>query len=388
MTADKKQTIVFMLPTLSAGGAERVFVNLLKEFNRARFYLHLIVVDPTGPYLEIVPDDIAFHGLGFKKVSRAIPIIVKTIKKINPDIIISTLDHLNLALLLVKPLLPAKTLLFLRECNHTSSNLSNGFKNFIFRFLKRRLLNSANRIICPADAIKEDLRINFGIKPEKMITIYNPVQVEAIRSSLQPPHRDTPDSNYCYKIVSVGTLEHRKGFDLLINAMSQIVKKNNKIHLAILGDGPEKENLKKQIESSGLCNHVTLEGYQKDPYIYLSNADLFVLSSRYEGLPNAVLESLACGTPVVAFNCPGGIDEIIVNESQGVLVPENDIQALAVAIDKQISSYRNTKNTLLRDKFDIKTVVPAYEELVLSELSQTRNGKAHSLFRSRGKKEN
>ena len=369
MTADKKKTIAFMLPNLVAGGAERVFVNLLKEFDRSRFYLHLIVVDPTGSYKKIVPDDIAFHGLGYKKVSRAIPEIVNTIRKINPDIIISTLDHLNLALLLVKPFLPNKTLLFLRECNLTSSNLSTGFRNFVFRILKKRLLNFADRIICPANAIKNDLQINFGIRPEKMITIYNPVQVEEIRSNLQPHNPDKHNSDY--KIVSAGTLEHRKGFDLLINVMSKIVKKNNKIHLTILGDGPERENLRKQIYSLSLSDNVTLEGYQKNPYIYFSNADLFVLSSRYEGLPNAMLESLACGTPVVAFNCPGGIDEIIVNESQGTLVPENDVQALSMAIEKQIRSHKHTKSSLLPDKFDIKTVVPAYEKLVLSEWSQT-----------------
>ena len=137
MTAEKKQTIAFMLPNLVAGGAERVFVNLLKEFDRSRFYLHLIVVDPTGPYIKIVPDDIAFHGLGYKKISRAIPEIVTTIRKINPDIIISTLDHLNLALLLVKPFLPDKTLLFLRECNLTSNNLSTGFKKLCISYFKK-----------------------------------------------------------------------------------------------------------------------------------------------------------------------------------------------------------------------------------------------------------
>ena len=80
-----------------------------------------------------------------------------------------------------------------------------------------------------------------------------------------------------------------------------------------------------------------------------------------------MLESLACGTPVVAFNCPGGIDEIIVNESQGVLVPENDVHALSMAIEKQVRSHRHAKGSLLPDKFDVRAVVPAYEKLALSE---------------------
>jgi glycosyltransferase involved in cell wall biosynthesis len=168
-------------------------------------------------------------------------------------------------------------------------------------------------------------------------------------------------------MVSAGTLEHRKGFDLLIDAMSKIVKENDKVHLTLLGDGPEKENLRKQIKSLSLSDNVRLAGFQKNPFIYFSRADLFVLSSRYEGLPNAVLESLACGTPVVAFNCPGGIDEIIVNESQGVLVPVNDVQALAKAIKKQMGSHNHTKDSLLQEKFDVKAVVPAYEKLALSD---------------------
>lgn len=365
MTATETPIIVFILPNFVSGGAERVFINLLKEFDRSRFYLHLLVVDPTGPFSRLIPDDITFHGLGYKKVSRAIPAIIAALKKINPDIILSTLDHLNLTLLLVKPLLPNKTLLFLRECNLTSNNLATGFKNLVFRNLKKRLLNFADKIICPANAIKDDLQLNFGIKPEKMVTIYNPVPVEEIRANLQRKDHDKPSS--IYKIVAAGTLEYRKGFDLLLNVTSKIVRTHPNIHLTILGDGPEKENLRRQILSLNLSDNVTLEGYQNNPYIYFSNADLFVLSSRFEGLPNVVLESLACGTPVVAFNCPGGIDEIIVNDSQGVIVPENDVHALSCAIEKQIRSPKNDRSSLLPDRFDIKSVVPAYEELVLSE---------------------
>jgi glycosyltransferase involved in cell wall biosynthesis len=230
--------------------------------------------------------------------------------------------------------------------------------------LKKKLLKFADRIICPADAIKNDLQINFGIRPDKMITIYNPVRVEEIRSNLQPDQPEKPSS--VYKIVSAGTLEHRKGFDLLINVMSKLVKENDKVHLTLLGDGPEKENLRKQINSLNLSGNVRLAGFQINPFIYFSTADLFVLSSRYEGLPNAMLESLACGTPVVAFNCPGGVDEIIVNESQGALVPENDIQALSKAIERQMRSHKHTKDSLLPEKFDVKAVVPAYEKLALT----------------------
>ena len=369
MKAAKIPTVVFMLPSLVSGGAERVFINLLNGFNRSRFYLHLIVVDPTGPFSKLVPDDVDFHGLGYKKVSTAIPAIVAELRKINPDIILSTLDHLNLALLLVKPFIPNKTLLFLRECNLTSSNLSAGFKNFIFRFLKRRLLNYADRIICPANAIKDDLQINFGIRPDKMTTIYNPVQVDEIRANML--HHWGENRNNIYRIVSAGTLEQRKGFDLLLDAISLVVKSHHNIHLTILGDGPEKENLNKQVLSLNLSDKVTLEGYLDNPYPYFADADLYVLSSRFEGLPNVVLESLACGTPVVAFNCPGGIDEIIINESQGVIVPGEDVHALSSAIEKQIRSPKHAKGSLLADKFDIKSVVPAYEGLLLSEWRRT-----------------
>ena len=230
--------------------------------------------------------------------------------------------------------------------------------------LKKRLFKFADRIICPANAIKNDLQINFGIRPDKMITIYNPVQVDEIRSNLHSGQPDKPSS--VYNIVSAGTLEHRKGFDLLINVMAKLVKENDKVHLTLLGDGPEKENLRQRINSLNLSGNVSLAGFQKNPFIYFSKADLFVLSSRYEGLPNAMLESLACGTPVVAFNCPGGIDEIIVNESQGALVPENDVQALSKAIEKQMRSLNHTKDSLLPEKFDVKAVVPAYEKLVLA----------------------
>jgi glycosyltransferase involved in cell wall biosynthesis len=181
-----------------------------------------------------------------------------------------------------------------------------------------------------------------------------------------PPHHPGKPSSV-YNIVAAGTLEYRKGFDLLIDVMSIIVEENHKVHLTLLGDGPEKENLRKQIHSLNLSYHVRLAGYQINPFTYFSKADLFVLSSRYEGLPNAMLESLACGTPVVAFNCPGGIDEIIVDELQGALVPENDVHALSKAIEKQMRSHKHAKGSLLPGKFDAKAVVPAYEKLALSE---------------------
>ena len=193
-----------------------------------------------------------------------------------------------------------------------------------------------------------------------MVIIPNPVDLDIISSKVNSI--DAPFRRGGIRLLAAGSLTRQKGFDLLIEAMASLLKINREIHLTILGDGPEKENLENQIRSLHLSGSITLAGLQENPFPYLYHADLFVLSSRWEGLPNVVLESLACGRPVVAFDCPGSVNEIFDNPYQGTLVPAGDVKALVRAINERIENRSNSpKDSLLPKRFRIESVTAQYQ---------------------------
>jgi glycosyltransferase involved in cell wall biosynthesis len=360
-----KKRLVLVLPSAQAGGAERVFFNLLRSFDRSLFELHLIVIDPQGPYLDSVPSDVVLHRLGYKRVGRAIVRLAAVLRNLKPDVVLSSIVHLNLALLLVKPLLARRTKVFVRESNIPSLAIATGAKNSLFRFFYRILYPYADGVICPGEAIGRDLSKNFGIDAGKMVIIPNPVNFDHIRSKLNSD--SAPFQKGRIRLLAAGSLTRQKGFDLLIKAMETLARTKPEIHLTILGDGPEKKNLEDQIASLGLSDFVTLAGVQENPFPYLHHADLFVLSSRWEGMPNVVLESLACGTPVVAFDCSGSVNEIFDTPRQGILVPAGDIEGLVRAIDESIKNGRSgPKDSLLPNRFRIGSVTAQYQNALVS----------------------
>ena len=352
-----------MLPSAQAGGAERVLLNLLRSFDRRIFDLHLIIIDARGPYLNLVPSDVVLHRLGYNRVGKAMVRLAAVLRNLKPDAVLSSIGHLNLALLLIEPLVQKKMRLFIRESNIASVAFARGIKNRLFRWLYRILYQRADGIICPGEAIKSDLSENFGIKAERMIIIPNPVYVDEIRSRMNSG--SLPLQRGGIRLLAAGSLTRQKGFDLLIKAIAELKKIKPEIHLTILGDGPEKRRLDSQIRSLGLSGFVALAGVQENPFAYFHCADLFILSSRWEGLPNVVLESLACGTPVVAFDCPGCIREILSEPSLGVLVPAEDVDALASAILARMESVQNTdKSSLLPERYHAARVTRYYESIL------------------------
>lgn len=366
MTVDRKK-VLFLIPSLIPGGAQRVFSTLLRHLDRSRFELHLAVLQATGAYMTDVPEDVVVHDLGVSRIRYAGPAIIRTTRKLRPQAVLSTLVYLNLQLLLVKPFLPANTKVLVRESTTASSFLAQETRHpEVWKRLYRNLHRRADRIICLSQAMMDDLVENFDLPREKLVRIYNPIDFDMIRRLAE--REGNPYQSPGPHLVSAGRLSREKGTDVLLRAMPAVLEALPHARLSILGNGPLESELKQQAERLGVAAAVDFLGFRQNPWPYFKHAHVFVLSSRYEGLPNVVLESLAVGTPVVATNCSGGFSEICAGNAV-TLVPLENGSALAEAIVRVCTSRedndrcRKEKEHGLRE-FGLQHVVEQYSRLV------------------------
>ena len=186
--------ILFLAPSLSGGGAQRVLSTLLRHLDRDRFVLHLGLLQRSGPYLEDIPSDVVIHDLKVSRVRFALPGIVRLVWSVKPHAVLSTLSHLNAFLILFRFLLPRSTRLLVRETTTASVMFlqQNPHNPRIWHWLYRRFYKNADRIVCLSDAMVSDLVSHFAIPQEKLIRIYNPVDIErihALASVFDSPYR-------------------------------------------------------------------------------------------------------------------------------------------------------------------------------------------------------
>ena len=329
MTSPRRK-VLFLIPFLSVGGAERVLLTLLRHLDRNRFELHLGVLGLQGELLAELPPDVVIHNLKVPRVRYAIPAVVRLIRQVRPQTVLSTLAHLNFALILSRPFLPRGTKLLVREAAPASILAQETRYPHTCAWLYRRLYRKVDRVICLCDAMLNEMAREFSVPRERLVRIYNPVDIDLVRE-LALAGGD-PYSGARPRLVACGRLAREKGFDLLIDAMPTVVKQVPGAHLTIVGDGALRTDLQAQITKLGLKGIVEFVGTQRNPWRYFKYADLLVLPSRYEGMSNVLLEALALGLPVVATDCPGGNREIACIDPRVQLVPTGDIGELSRAI--------------------------------------------------------
>ena len=363
-----RKRVLFITPTLSGGGAERVIVTILKHLDRSRFEPHLALVEAAGPFLKDVPADTPLHDLNAKRVRRAFPGIIRLSWKLKPQVIHSAMVELNMAVVFSRPFLPPGLRLLMREDTSPSALNAQGRKHtLLWNWLYRRLYPRADKIICVGDNVLDDLADNYGIPRSKLERIYNPVDVELTRRLAEAG--GNPYSGPGPHLVAAGRLAKEKGFDVLLDAMPLVRAAIANADLTILGDGRLKPDLLAQRERLGLTGAVHFAGFQPYPYLHFKHADLFVLPSRYEGFGLVAIEALAVGTPVVASDCPGALREILADCPLARLVPPSDPKALAETI---VSALNSAKSELqpyqeldsFLSQFDVKTVMREYEEML------------------------
>jgi glycosyltransferase involved in cell wall biosynthesis len=365
MTVAERMDVLFVVPTLHGGGAERVIVTLLQHFDRARLRLFLAVIDTRhAVYLASVPDDVQLFDLKCSKVRYAIPRLLQLIWQLKPRIVMSTIGHLNLALALVRPLLPRKCSLIARETVVVSQMLSGMRHSTLWHAAYQWLYPWLDGVVCQSHDMLDDLVNRYNFPERKAVLIHNPVDVGRIGHLWQSPEVRTGYKGGFINLVSAGRLVPQKGFDILLEALAANL--DQKFTLTILGEGSQKESLQKQVHRLGLQARVRLIGFQKNPYPFFRQADALVLSSRYEGFPNVVLESLACGTPVIATPAPGGVREILEGIPGCKIATSVDANSLAETLREWMHSDRRRVDPAVVLRYAPKAIAEQYAQLFSS----------------------
>lgn len=315
--------LVFVLSGLGAGGAEKI-VNLLAHHRLERGdCVHVIAVS-TALSASYFPYDgsIRIHALAAKATTRfglqlaRARELRRCLQRIQPDVIISFLSKINVLTGLAATGLG--TPVILSERNNYQVQRMNGLWRLLAPIAARR----ASCLVMQTEAARQLLSPPLRARA---IVIPNPVSVAD--GSLSPSCAAPVGAP---SFVAVGRLAKQKGFDLLLSAFSGVARDVADATLVIYGEGPERPALEEQVRDLGIVDRVLMPGVTGTPGGWLSPHDIFVLSSRFEGFPNVLLEALAVGMPAIAFDCPWGPSEIL--DDSGLLVPAEDVERLAAAM--------------------------------------------------------
>ena len=321
--------IALVISALGAGGAERVLVTLAKVWAARDWQVTLITFEPPGtaPYYRVDPR-ITLRQLGVPSAGRppwrAILQGLRRVRALRlalsaaaPDLAISFLAKINVLTMLASRGLG--TPVVVSERNNPERQRFRG----TWSWLRQQLYGIAWCVVTPSRGVLASFPARIRARGR---VIPNPVEL----TPAAMPRRDSA------RLVAVGRLVHQKGFDLLLQAFAEIAPAHPAWTLTIWGEGEERAALEALRESLGLAERVRLPGLTERPGQWVEDAEIFVLSSRFEGFPNVVTEAMAAGLPVIAFDCPWGTDEIVRDGEDGLLVPLGDVQALAAAMRRLI----------------------------------------------------
>jgi glycosyltransferase involved in cell wall biosynthesis len=336
--------VLLLIPHLGGGGAEQVIALLARGLSREKYELHLGLVTQKATPRGDLPAWVTIHALGARRVRAGGWRVLRLVRKVRPDIVLSGMFHLNFLVLLLQPFVPRGTRLLIRQNGTVSAALAAGGLPRGTRFLYRVLYRRAARVICSSRAMADDLFTSIDLPPGHAAVLPNPLDVEAILAARQHPVRWQGLGPH---LLAVGRLAPEKGFDLLLEAFARVRERFAAADLVIAGSGPEQAALQAQCSRLGLEQAVHFAGYVANPYALFPGSTLFVLSSRHEGMPNALLEAVAGGLPAVAFPASGGVVEFLQDRAAAWLAPEISAPALAATLVSALEALEAGRQTCL-----------------------------------------
>jgi glycosyltransferase involved in cell wall biosynthesis len=366
MPNDQRKIAVF-LPSLAGGGAERVMLNLASGFSRRGVPVDLLLAASEGPYLKDVPADVRIVDLAAGRVRSSILPLIRYLRHEKPAVLLSAIDHSNCAAVIARDLAGSATRVAITL--HITPSADTTQRPRYHQFLARNLIRyshaRADNIIAVSAGVADDYAREYVTPAAKIQVIFNPV----ISPSLFAKARLSFDHPWFIAeqppvIVAVGRLSEQKDFTNLIEAFALVRATGQSCRLMILGEGEQRLALETIVRQRGLQDDVALPGFVDNPFQYLSNARLFVLSSRWEGLPTVLIEAMAFSTPVISTNCRSGPIEILENGRFGSLVPIENAEALATAICAELAKKKLGPPKESWERFDVEHAVDSYLKLL------------------------
>lgn len=358
-----KKKILFAIPSFKGGGAERVMINLANNLDKNKYQVYLMVINGEGPYKKNVSEDVEILDLETIRLRYSIKKIVRVINEVKPHSILSTLDHLNIVILALKKLFKSKPRIIIRLANTPSQLFKNMIKRnrIIMKKMVELFYPKADLIIAQCEEMQKDFLDVFPMNNLTLKYIYNPIDIKKIKSSITERNPYNEDK---VNFLGVGRLSYQKGFDILIRSFEQVSLYIPNAELTILGEGELKSEYLELVNELGIEKKVNFIGFVDNPYDYYYYSDVYVLSSRFEGFPNSLLEALACNAQVVATSCQSGPAEIL-ESKYGVMADVEDVNSLS---DAMITAYREPNMSNERaNYFDIDKITDEYERILLKD---------------------
>lgn len=333
------------LPSLHGGGAERVMVTLANGFAQRGYATDLVLAAAKGPYLKDVSDQVRLIDLQERRVSKAFMPLVHYLRRERPQAMLSAMNHANVVAVAAQWLarVPCRMVVSERATISVEAARAQGAAARAVYALVPWAYRRADAIVAVSKDAAGDLERSAKLPAGSVRAIYNPFDLERIaRLASQPLAHPWFGPGQPPVVLGIGRLTEQKDFHSLIRAFA-IMRSHHPARLLILGEGKLRAELEALAHACGLtADDVQMPGFVANPFVYLSRSAVFVLSSRFEGLPGVLIEAMACGTPVVSTDCPSGPKEILEGGRWGRLVPVGDVVALAQAMDAVLAAARDT----------------------------------------------
>lgn len=325
--------ISILLPDLRGGGVERIRIVLAHEFARAGHDVEFVLMQARGELLEEAQAYFSCVDLDTPRFRSLIFPLARYLRRSRPDALLAAMWPLTGIAGLALALSGHSARLVASE--HTDFRRKKTLKRFE-RFLLKRFgrffYSPFHSVVAISAGVAESLQEVVGLPAARVVVIYNPVrflsQEEIPTSDLQ---RLAGWFGGGARLIAIGNFSPAKGFDVLLHAVAELQKKTD-VRLLILGDGPLRNELEILANDLGISESVWLPGFRMNPLAYLKSANVFVLSSNWEGFGNVIVEALSAGVPVVSTNCQSGPAEILCDGEYGKLVPVGDKSAMSATI--------------------------------------------------------